>query len=136
MNRIEDKTKEIEQYLSELLAIVPETYEDYIEDYASKAACERYFEKIVEAVVDLAFLIRKDKKLRIPDDDNAMFVVLAENKMISFDLAKKLKDAKGMRNIIAHEYGDKIDDEKVYHSVSEELESDVREFLNSIKKVL
>lgn len=130
--RIKDKIAEIENYLVELSDIMPKTLEEYREN-KTKAACERYFEKIIEAVVDLAFLIIKDRKLKIPEEDKEAFDILAEEKIISVQLAEKLKDAKGMRNIIAHEYGS-IDDEIVFHSITEELEKDAREFIREIKK--
>ena len=130
--RINDKIGEIESYLAELSGIMPKAIKEYREN-KTKAACERYFEKIIEAAVDLAFLIIKDRKLKIPEEDKEAFDILAGEKIISVQLAEKLKDAKGMRNIIAHEYGS-IDDEIVFHSITEELEEDAREFVREIKK--
>ena len=133
-SRIEDKIKDIERFLDEIAPVIPGSFEKYMGDYKIKAVCERYFEKIVEATVDLAFLIRKGEGFKIPEEDGEMFLILAENNIISVELAKRLKDAKGMRNIIAHEYGDEIDDKKVFNAINEELEKDIREFLNSIKQ--
>lgn len=130
----EDKVNEIEKYLDELESIFPFDFEEYKCDFKIRAICERLFEKIIEAVVDLAFILIKEKKLKIPEDDESSFFILKDNNIISTILAKKLKEAKGMRNIIAHEYG-KVDDEKVFYAVSEELIPDVREFLNSIKSI-
>ena len=131
--RINDKIKEIEIYLSELLEIIPNSFEEY-KEIKTKAACERYFEKIIEAVVDLAFLIIKEKRFKIPEDDKQAFDILSNEKIISQELAEKLKDAKGMRNLIAHEYGD-IDDELVFESITTELEKDVGEFIKMLKKL-
>jgi len=135
VERIQEKIDEIEKYLAELGEIIPESYEEYIKNFEKKAACERYCEKIIEAVVDLAFLVIKEKKLRIPEDDSETFDILAEERIINEALAKKLKEAKGMRNIIAHEYG-KIDNEVVFHAITEEVENDLTEFLEKIKKFL
>ena len=63
MKRIKDKIKEIEEFLSQLKDIVPSNLEEYKADIEKKAACERYVEKVIEAVTDLAFLIIKQKKL-------------------------------------------------------------------------
>ena len=131
--RIEDKVEEIENYIQELEEIIPSSYEEYINDNLSKAACERYFEKIVEAVVDLAFLIIKSKESKIPESDLEVFDILFKHNLISFELSEKLKDAKRMRNVIVHEYG-KIDDPLVYHSLTEELINDVLEFVKCIKE--
>lgn len=132
--RIEDKIKEIEDYLGQLLDILPKNFQEYIVNYEKKAACERYFEKIVEALVDLAFIVIKEKKFKIPEDDIKAFFVLVDENIIEEKLAERLREAKGMRNIIVHEYG-KINDELVFYAIAEELEKDVVEFLEKIKKL-
>ena len=132
--RIKEKIKEIEQYLEELESIMPEDFKEYLEDYKSKAACERYFEKIIEAVVDLSFLIIKEKGLKIPEDDKKSFEILNEENIIPKKLTNKLKDAKGMRNIIAHDYGS-VDNEIVFESITSELIKDVKEFLEEVNKI-
>ena len=71
--RIKDKITQIEEYLSDLSESVPETLEEYKINQEKKAACERHFEKIVEATTDLAFLIIKQNKLKIPEDDVGAF---------------------------------------------------------------
>ena len=132
MSRGEDKINEIETYLGELESLLPLDFEEYKRDFKTKAACERYFEKIIESVIDLAFIFIKERNFKIPEEDKQAFDILKEEKIISEKLAEKLKDAKGMRNVIAHEYG-KIDDELVFEAITEQLEKDVREFINSLK---
>ncbi len=132
--RINDKIREIEDYLSELEEIMPKSFHEYKTDLKTRAACERYFEKIIEAVIDLAFLIIKDKGYKIPEEDKDAFDILAQKKIISKELAIKFKEAKGMRNIIAHQYG-KTDDELIFQSITQELESDVNELIEFIKHI-
>ena len=134
MTRIEDKINEIEKFLEELKGIIPQTLDEYKLNIEKKAACERYLERIVEAITDLAFLIIKNKKLKIPEDDIDAFNILSENKILDNDLATKLKNAKGMKNIIAHQYG-KIDDEIIFGAISEELEKDAKKFIDTIHKI-
>jgi uncharacterized protein YutE (UPF0331/DUF86 family) len=129
--RIQDKVREIESYLREMGRIHPKSLNEYL-DIKNKAACERYFEKIVEAVVDLAYLIIRDLKIETPEDDKIAFKRLAEEGIIADKLVEKLKDAKGMRNILAHEYG-RINDSIVYNSLNE-LEKDVKELVKSVKQ--
>lgn len=131
--RINDKIKEIEVFLDKLSEILPINLKDYIKDSRTKAACERYFEKIVEAVIDLAFLIIKERGFKTPEEDKEAFDILSEEKIISDNLAEKLKDAKSMRNILAHKYGT-VNDELVFYSLTEELEKDVKEFIKAVKK--
>lgn len=134
MTRMRDKIQQIDQFLNELHGIVPSTIEEYAENLEKKAACERYIEKVVEGITDLAFLLIKSKKLKIPQDDSGAFDILQEGGLIDAALAKKLKSAKGMKNIIAHQYGD-IDDAIVFESLSNQLERDVREFIAVVRKL-
>ena len=134
MNRINDKIKEIDDYLEKLLDIIPQDVEDYKKDHKRIAACERYFERIVEAVIDSCFLLIKKKDLKAPEEEEKVFDILEQNKIISKELVEKLKEAKGMRNIIAHEYG-KVDDELVFEAITQELEKDVNEFIKSVEKL-
>lgn len=131
--RIKDKIAEIEKYLSELAEIIPRNLEDYKQDFKTRAACERYAEIIIEAVIDLSILEIKDKKLEYPETDLQAFEILSKSKIISPKLSENLQDAKRMRNIIAHEYG-RIDDDIVFHSIADELEKDVKELIKNIKK--
>jgi len=135
MTRIEDKINEINGFLEELKGIIPSNFEEYKSSIEKKAACERYVEKIVEAVTDLAFLIIKNRKLKIPEDDIDAFNILLENKIIDENLASKLKNAKGMRNIISHQYG-KIDDKIVFEAITEDIDKDVEKFVEQIEKTI
>lgn len=131
--RIKGKIKEIEGFLSDLESIVPSNFEEYKTDVKTKAACERFFEKIVEGIVDVAFLVIKEKNLVMPEEDKESFDILANANLISLELASNLKQAKGMRNILAHDYG-RVDDELVFDSITNEIVRDANEFLLKIKK--
>lgn len=65
--RINDKIMQIERFLGELEPIMPGDLEEYEKDLKAKAACERYFEKIIDACIDLVFLVIRHKRLRIPE---------------------------------------------------------------------
>ena len=129
---INDKVIEIEKYLDELNNILPNDFEEYQNNYEKKAACERYSEKLIEAVVDLAFLIVRENKFEGPEDEKMVFDILYDKKIISLGLSLRLQEAKGMRNILAHQYG-KVDDKIVFKAVTGELEKDIRELMDSIR---
>lgn len=132
MSRINDKINEVHAHLDELSKITPGEFDGYKSNNLVKAACERYFEKIVEAVTDIAFMVIVKRKLRVPEDDIDAFNILLEKKIIDEGLYKKLKQAKGMRNILAHQYG-VVNDEIVFESITGELGKDVREFIKKIE---
>jgi uncharacterized protein YutE (UPF0331/DUF86 family) len=131
--RITQKMEQIREYLDFLESIVPNGFEEYKNDLKTKAACERYAEKIVEAVIDLAFFMVSYKNLQQPTEEETIFAILLKGKIISCKLAEKLNNAKGMRNFIVHKYGD-VNDEIIFEAVSCELKKDIEEFLSSVSK--
>lgn len=135
MDKIDDKILEIEKYLDELESFAPDNFQEYIDNFEKKAACERYFEKIIEAVVDLAYLIIRHKNLKIPEEEKETFGVLSKANIIPKTLEIKLKEAKGMRNIISHQYGN-VDDEIVFESITSQIQEDVRMFVKYLKKII
>jgi len=131
INRRDEKIKQIEEFMENLESTFPIGYEEYINDFKIRAIWERYFEKIIEAVVDLALIVIRYYEFEKPEDEESSFYILRDNDIISDSLADRLRAAKGMRNIIAHEYG-KVDDNLVYESVNNELFEDVNEFIEKI----
>lgn len=132
--RIDDKLLEIERFLDELESFVPEEFEEYNHDNVTKAASERYMEKIVEAVLDLTVLVLRQKGQNLGKDNKFIFDLLVQERIISQELAESFKDAKGMRNIIAHDYGI-VDDHIVFNTVGQQLGHDVRSFIALIRQV-
>ena len=133
MSKIKDKINDIYINLEEISKIVPSEFNKYKLNKVVKAACERYFEIVVEAVTDVAFMVIVKRRLRVPEDDIDAFRILLENKIINEELYKKLKQAKGMRNILAHQYGT-VNDGIVFEAIKEELGKEVREFIDCIEK--
>ncbi len=131
--RIKDKIQEIEKYLMQLEEIVPDSLEEYQEDFKTKAACERYLERLVEAAEDLAFLAIKYLELESPEEEKEIFKILSRTKIISSDLSDELKRAKGMRNVLAHKYGE-IDDKITFVAATEEIGRDLKKLIKSIKE--
>ena len=134
MQRLKDKINECRQHLVELEGIVPASFDDYT-DNKTKAACERYAERIIECLVVLAFALVKKEKLGLPRDDADAFRILADKKIVPRPLAERLVRAKGMRNVIIHSYST-VNDELVYEAVKGELPADAEEFLKAVQKSL
>jgi len=132
LSKIKDKINDVQLYLDELSKIAPNEFDDYKSNNVLKAACERYFEKIIEAITDIAFMIIVKRKLRMPEDDIDAFKILLEHKIIDEELCKKLKQAKGMRNILANQYGT-IKDEIVFEAIKKEVDNDVKKFISIVE---
>ena len=133
IDRIKDKLEYLTKYVDELKEITPSNFDDYKKNFRDRAACERYFEKIVECIIDICFLIIKEKKLETPKDETTSFDILVINNIIKKEIAENLKDIKKMRNFIAHRYG-KIDDQWVFHAIKSRLVVDVDEFIRQVKR--
>lgn len=135
-NRTADKINEILSFIAHLKEFTPQSLDEYKKNILKKSACERTIEKIIEASVDLTFIVLRELNKEIPPEtsDTEVFDIISNLNIISKNLSTKLKEAKGMRNLLVHEYG-KIDDSIVYNSI-EELEKDIGEFVNAISKSL
>jgi len=130
MGRIEDKKQAVERFIRELEEVLPSDYEEYQSNLSKKLASERAFEKIIESVNDLAILWIKEKRLQLPSEDEKAFDILANSKLINEKLARRLKKAKGMRNILAHQY-DNLDEETIFEALQKEIIIDAEEFLEA-----
>ena len=70
------------------------------------------FQTGIEIITDLVSMIVKDVKL-IPKDDYSNINIIRNKKIISADLAAKLREANGLRNRIVHDYNG-LDNEIAY----------------------
>jgi uncharacterized protein YutE (UPF0331/DUF86 family) len=86
----------------------------------------------MEAVTDLVMLVIKDKKLIVPEDNSKSFGILAEAKIINEELAEKLQKARGMRNVLVHQYRD-VNDEIIFNATSSQ-QGDVKSFLEKVER--
>ena len=132
MGLVDDKKGEIVEFIDNLKEILPDNYEIYKSNMEKRLACEKAFEKIIEAVNDLAILTIKNKRLSLLTDKEKAFDILSKSGDISEELASKLKQAKGMRNILAHQY-DKLDDEIIFEVIHNEIIKDTEIFLEIIE---
>ena len=74
----------------------------------------------IEIITDLVSMIVKDVKL-IPKDDYSNINIIKNKKIISADLAVKLREANGLRNRIIHDYNG-LDNEIAYNRLTNLLE--------------
>jgi uncharacterized protein YutE (UPF0331/DUF86 family) len=133
--RTDKKIAEIESYLDDLISFKPESLEEYKKNKLNKAACERLCEKIAEGLVDLAIFIVRIKEIPYNEEDEKAFGILFKHNLIDKVLCNKLRALKGMRDHIAHKYGE-VDDKIVFYSINNEIESDVNEFISAVKTAL
>lgn len=72
----------------------------------------------------------------VPEENARKFAVLAEQDVLGPETAQRMKEAAGFPNVLAHTYGDDVDDELIYRSLQTDLEwfptflRDVRTYLD------
>lgn len=133
--RINDKIKELTRYLEEYSSLKPHSAKEFKGSLENKAVGERYFEKIVECATDLAFLVINQNKLQEPTDDLSTFEILLAAGAVSKKTCEMLKQAKSMRNLIVHNYGE-VKGEIVFNALDEELPRDIGNFISEIENYI
>jgi uncharacterized protein YutE (UPF0331/DUF86 family) len=95
---IERYIRQIRKYYSAASDLPFET------DFMKQDAIAANLQRAAEQTIDLAnHLIRKGK-LGLPKDSRDSFAILAAAKVISDELARKLKGMIGFRNVLVHDY--------------------------------
>ena len=118
-HRILSKLDELDQYLREIKSILPGDFDEY-QAVEKKRSCERLLQLSVECVIDVCKLLVAGGKLGLPSGESDLFEKLLKSKTISSKLCKLLKEMRGFRNILIHEYAE-IDDELVFETASKRL---------------
>ena len=128
------KLARLNMYLDKLKPIADSTFEEYVSDFYKKTSTERLIQMIVECASDINSHVVLESGQRPPEDYTSSFIRAAEVKLITYELANKLKGSGGMRNIIVHEYMD-IDDRKIYETLPIAL-SDFKEYIRQVDDFL
>jgi len=133
--RILAKIDELDSYLKELKGIAPKSFEEY-QQVEKKRACERLLQVSIETVIDICSLFVSGLRLGLPAEEADLFNKVVEANILPKQMREKLREMKGIRNILVHEYAH-VDDRLVYQVVTEKLEdfkTFKREVLRFIKK--
>ena len=91
---------------------------------------ERALHLVLEAVIDISNHLIADRNLKSPNTNREIFEVLADNNLLKRDLAERLKDMAGLRNILVHDYLE-LDRKKEYDIIIESL-ADIKQFHQEI----
>jgi len=110
--RILAKLDELEGYLAELRAIAPENLKEY-RRIEKKRSCERLLQLCIECVIDMCRILVSGLRLGLPADENDLFEKLNKNGIVTPSVKRLLRQMRGFRNILVHEYAS-VDDELVF----------------------
>jgi uncharacterized protein YutE (UPF0331/DUF86 family) len=106
---------------------------DFLQNFTRQDSVVLNIQRACEQAIDLANYVVKLLKLGIPNDSAEGFALLANKKIISNDLAEKLRKMIGFRNIAVHEY-QKINLD-ITASVVEKNLDDLLQFAQDILKL-
>ena len=127
--RIMSKVAELDSFLGELKQVSPATFDQYL-TVEKKRSCERLLQLCIECIIDVCKMLVSGLKLGLPSDENDLFNKLNAKRIISKEMAKTLREMRGFRNILIHEYA-AVDDELVYSYVKTNTK-DFEEFKTQI----
>lgn len=133
MKSLEKKLKDIDDRVSRLRELSSDiaSFEDYQASRNYREMVERNLQVAIEGCLDVGKIIISREKLRQPEDNKGIFVVLAEVGILRKESLSSLVPMAGTRNILVHGY-DKIEDVQVYGILKRKL-GDFLIFLKDIK---
>jgi uncharacterized protein YutE (UPF0331/DUF86 family) len=95
---------------------------------------ERRFEKLTQACIDIARMLLSDLGHDVPNANPETMRGLATAGVLSEEVGERMAQACGFRNVLAHEYGEVIDDGMVYDALQDltryrDYPTELRDFL-------
>lgn len=139
-DRSEQRVLEKAEYVSEAVSILAKkrdtlSFEEYAEEREQRDVVEREFQTAIEACIDIGELLLASSGTEIPDANAGVFRELGADTLIETTVATRMAEAAGFRNVLAHRYGNEIDDEDVYNYLQHELPL-FRDFLREVRSIL
>ena len=132
MEEIKGKIAVVQERVRRLSIFTGLSFESYLKDLTTRDAVERNIEVAIQACIDIARIIIKLEGFREPEDNKGVFVVLAENTIISEDSLRFLIPMAGTRNVLVHGY-DKIDDAIIFGVLKKHI-PDFNYFIKDIEE--
>ena len=100
-----NKKESIERFIRQIKRYYAMDSEvSFEKDYLKQDAIAINIQRACEQAIDLANYTIKVKKLGLPKESRESFNLLAQNNVISKDIANKLGRMIGFRNVLVHEY--------------------------------
>ena len=133
--RILIKIDELKGYLQELAQIMPSDFNEY-QSIEKKRSCERLLQLSIESVIDMCKILVSSLRLGIPSEEIDLFESLFRKGIITDKILRMLKEMRGLRNILVHEYAE-VDDKlifKILHTRLNDFDNFIKIILNFIKE--
>ncbi len=110
------------------------TLPDYVASMRQRRAVERSLQVCIEICLDIGRRIIAIEELQIPDDNQSVFRILHDARIVPDQLVPSLLDMARFRNLIVHDYA-RIDDAIVYSILLNRL-ADFESFADAVRGYL
>lgn len=131
---VEAKLAYIQSYYQELENVLAYPDQEIKEDWLKLRALERIIQLIVDEMIDINNHFIRYAQLRVPEDFQSAFLVLAENNILPQEFAAKLAPVVGLRNRLVHRY-EKVDID-ILLDTTRKSKNDFKEYARHILKYL
>ena len=91
-------------WLGDAETILTRSADEFLKDVKERDLASFYLFLAIQEAIDLASHWVADENWGSPDDAGSTFLVLADRRAIDRELAERMRDAVGLRNLIAHGY--------------------------------
>lgn len=116
------RLRRLDERVARLRAIAERGREDFLEDRVSQAAAERLLQVSIQIVLDIGAHILSEKGVLDWEEYRQIPERLARERVIERDLADRLAEAAGQRNVLVHLYLD-VDPGLVYETLANDLDA-------------
>lgn len=131
---IEARFDTIEKNMRYLQTVRNLEYEVFSENFEKIQAVKHSLQEAIEACIDVANHLISALALERAETYSEMFRILAQNEILSQELANELAEMAKFRNLLVHRYAE-IDTQRLYQILQKELQ-DIHEFMQEISKYL
>lgn len=94
----------VEEYSEQLGDHLPHSYKEYNTNIEKQRFAERTLQLLIEICIDIGYIIVKELKIGLPDDEENVFDKLKEKSIVSEEMYEKLREMKKFRNVLIHRY--------------------------------
>ncbi|MFB6294301.1 MAG: DUF86 domain-containing protein [Candidatus Nanohaloarchaea archaeon] len=126
--RVEERIDALQEYLRR----VEEVASSAEDTMAVQEAKENLLRKIASSAIDIAARLIALNEYRRPDTYAEYFAVLAENDVLSDDLADRLEEMARFRNLVVHQY-QTVSEEELDAIIDDDLD-DVEAFIAAVER--
>jgi uncharacterized protein YutE (UPF0331/DUF86 family) len=127
---VETKLSYIQTYYQELEGVLGYSDREIKGDTLRLRALERIIQLVVDEIIDINNHIIRYVQLRVPEDFQSTFLILAENKILPEEFARRIAPVVGLRNRLVHRY-EKVAVEILLNTIRKSKE-DFKEYVKHI----